>query len=80
MEPTAPSLTEEDLTEVKKDVSNAAVPRAGGGGLQPSGRRKRKPGVRGQGGSSRSEERKVLAQEDCGEPCIRGTLVAVILQ
>lgn len=46
MEPAAPSLTEEDLTEVKKDVSSTAGPgRAGGrGGLRACGRRERKPG------------------------------------
>lgn len=37
MEPTAPSLTEEDLTEVKKDVSSTTLPRRpagwGRGGL-----------------------------------------------
>ncbi|KAB0385368.1 hypothetical protein FD755_000324 [Muntiacus reevesi] len=51
MEPTAPSLTEEDLTEVKKDVSSTALSRrrrglgVGGGGLQFCGRGKRKPSV-----------------------------------
>ena len=51
MEPTAPSLTEEDLTEVKKDVSSTTLSRrrrglgAGGGGLQFCGRGKRKPSV-----------------------------------
>lgn len=76
MEPTAPSLTEEDLTEVKKDVSSTAQPGrrggpgAGGVGLQPSGPGKRKPGVRVRvrAGACGSEERKVQAPQRRGEP------------
>lgn len=43
MEPIAPSLTEEDLTEVKKDVSSTALPRRpegwgrAGAGCSPAG-------------------------------------------
>lgn len=52
MEPTAPSLTEEDLTEVKKDVSSTALSRrrpgqgVEGGQEQAAARRARKAETR----------------------------------
>ena len=88
MEPTAPSLTEEDLTEVKKDVSSTTLPRcrrglgAGGGWLQYCGRGKRKLGKRRSPSrnwrrSPGSEKRNVQEPQDRDEPCMRGTLVEV---
>ena len=87
MEPTAQSLTEEDLTEVKKDVSSTTLPghRRGpgtggaGGGCIPAGEETQGPSPsRNRRRSPRSEKRNVRAQQDHGEPCIRGTLVEVI--
>lgn len=88
MEPTAPSLTEEDLTEVKKDVSSKTLPGhrrgpgaggVGGGGLHSCSEETPRPSPsRNRRRSPRSEKRNVRAQQDRGEPCIRGTLVEVI--
>lgn len=82
MEPTAPSLTEEDLTEVKKDVSSITWsrcrrgPGVEGGQGQAAARRASKAETRS-GSSSRkgacgSEKRKVQTPQDCWEPYIRG--------
>lgn len=79
MEPTALSLTEEDLTEVKKDVSSTALSRrpAGWGragtSCSPAGE---------ESGNQESESEEEPAgrrdgQDHC-EPCIRGALVEVI--
>lgn len=68
MEPTAPSLTEEDLTEVKKDVSSPTSPgrRGRGGARRPNGSWK---------GSLRVGE---AAPQDRVEHCVPGTFVEVI--
>lgn len=79
MEPTAPSLTEEDLTEVKKDVSSTTLPRrpAGwgrvGAGCRPAGE---------ESGNPESEEEPVgrRSGQDRREPCSRGSLVEGIPQ
>lgn len=79
MEPTALSLTEEDLTEVKKDVSSTALPRrpAGwgraGASCSPAGEESGNP-------ESESEEEPASRRDgqDHREPCIRGALVEVI--
>lgn len=79
MEPTALSLTEEDLTEVKKDVSSTALPRRPAGWVRagtscsPSGEESGNP-------ESESEEEPAGGRDgpDYREPCIRGALVEVI--
>lgn len=80
MEPAAPSLTEEDLTEVKKDVSSTAGPgRAGGAGCVPAGDGSGNPAARPgpqPGSSARWEKRQVRAPREPSRH--RGDLVEAV--